>query len=203
MIGSNWANIAFLKDKRKGVPVANDSGFMLLFTVFITAVIFLSTAVCFADSREYRLKASFIEKFVQLTRWPDDVLPPDKNKPFVIAIMGKNPFGKILDIMYRSDKIEGRRVAVRYIFRPEQITGCHLLFISKSMQKYLLSILKTCRRKPILTISEVEGFARKGGHINFYVTDKDTLHFEINETKVKESGLHMHLLLIEIAKIVK
>ncbi len=156
-----------------------------------------------AEDREYKLMASYFEKFAQLTRWPDDSELPDLSNPFIISIVGHNPFGKNLDKRYLDNKINNRKVIVKYISSLDKIPGSNLVFISKSMDKKVPNILSITRNKPILTVSEIKGFAKKGGHINFYYTDKDTLHFEINEPMVNKSGLRMHLLLIEVAKKVK
>ncbi len=156
-----------------------------------------------AEDREYKLKASFLDQFAHLTSWPDDLEISDLSKPFIISIIGYNPFGGILDNRYLDNKINNRNVIVKYISSPDKILGSHLLFISESMKKEVPNILSITRNKPILTISEMKGFAKQGGHINFYHTDKDTLHFEINEPMVNRSGLRMHLLLIEVGKKVK
>jgi YfiR/HmsC-like len=171
--------------------------------LYIFAIVLLIPMPASADTREYKLKASFFEKFIQLTEWPAESQMSDISKPFIISVIGENPFGKILDKMYQKGTIKNKKVEIRYIYSLDKIPGSHLLFISKSMQYEISRILSVSRDKPILTVSEVKGFSKKGGHINFYITDKETLHFEINESMVRESGLRMHLLLIEIAKIVK
>jgi hypothetical protein len=156
-----------------------------------------------AESPEYMLKSAFIEKFTQFTDWPENAELSDISKPFVISIIGENPFKGILKQTCRTRKIKNKKVEIRYISSTKEISPSHILFISASKKDQLPAILLAVKNKPILTVSEVEGFAEKGGHINFYMTKKGTLHFEINEAMVRASGLRMHLLLIEIAKMVK
>ncbi len=156
-----------------------------------------------SQSPEYLLKSVFLEKITRFTDWPENSEWSDISKPFVISIIGKNPFNGILKHMSQSRKIKNRKVEIRYISSTKEISPSHILFISASKKDQMPAILLALRNKPILTVSEVKGFAEKGGHINFYITKKGTLHFEINEAMVRASGLRMHLLLIEIAKIVK
>jgi hypothetical protein len=156
-----------------------------------------------AKSPEYMLKSAFLEKFTQFTDWPENSELSDISQPFVISVIGENPFKGSLKQMSQTRKIKNRKVEIRYISSTKEISPCHILFVSASKKDQVPAILLAVKNKPILTVSEFKGFAEKGGHINFYFTKKGTLHFEINEAMVRASGLRMHLLLIEIAKIVK
>lgn len=151
---------------------------------------------------EYLLKAGFLEKFARFTDWPEAGGLDNADEPFVISVIGESPFKGSLEKLYHTEKIKQRPVRIRYISHPEEINDSRLLFIAESEKKNLNSILAAVRGKPILVVSDTNTFGRKGCHINIYLTPKGTLHFEINLKKVKESGLHMQLVLLEIAKII-
>ncbi len=170
--------------------------------IFVFASVFLIPVLVSADTTEYSIKASFLEKFIQLTQWPEESEISDLSKSFIISVIGKNPFGRVLDNRYQGHKIKNRTIEIRYISSPKKIQGSHLLFISASKRNELSDILSVSKGKPILTVSEVKGFAEKGVHINFYKTGQGTLHFEINESMVNNSGLRMNLMLLEVAKII-
>ena len=172
--------------------------------LILNLIIFLlSTGLIQAQSREYMFKAGFLEKFARFTDWPNNTNMDDKTTPFKICIIGENPFKNILAKMYKKQKIKNKRVEIFYISKIEDIKECHLLFITKEQEKNLLNILLTIKEKPILTVGDTNGYANKGVHINLYITNKGTIHFEINEKKVKESGLRINLMLLEVAKIIK
>ena len=41
---------------------------------------------------EYKIKGVLLEKFVDFIDWPDGSDISDKSKPFVISVIGENPF---------------------------------------------------------------------------------------------------------------
>lgn len=155
-----------------------------------------------SQSMEYLLKAGFLEKFARFTDWPETTVPADPGSPFVISVIGESPLQGSLEKLYATEKIKNRPVTIRYISSPAGIDGSDLVFIAESEKKHLDKLLEVTRGKPILTVGDTKDFARRGCHINFYITAQGTLHFEINLAKVKESGLHMQLVLLEIAKII-
>jgi hypothetical protein len=76
-----------------------------------------------------------------------------------------------------------------------------MLFIASSAAEILSEILSNTRDKPILTVSDTNGFAAKGVLINFFLAG-DKIKFEINEKAVHESGLVMSYRLLNLARIV-
>jgi len=55
---------------------------------------------------EYELKGAYLYKFTQYIDWPKSA--PDE--AFVIGVLGKDPFGDILDQIARERKIKGKPV---------------------------------------------------------------------------------------------
>jgi len=155
-----------------------------------------------AQSIEYTVKAVFLERFTRFIEWPEESAMADSSQPFVLGVIGESPFGSILEEIYSTQKIRDKKVEIRYISKLNEITGCHLLFLSESEKKELPKILSFTRDKPILTIGDTKGFADKGVLINFFFS-KDKIRFEINESVVRDSGLKMSYLLLQLAKIVK
>ncbi len=85
--------------------------------------------------------------------------------------------------------------------RVEDLQGCQLVFISKSESRRIDSILPVLGSHPVLTVSEVEGFARQGGVIAFY-QDGKKVRFEINIGAAQRIGLKMSSELLRLGKIV-
>ena len=150
----------------------------------------------------YIVKAVFLEPFTRFVEWQPEAAINDKLQPFIIAVIGKNPFGTKLDTIYSTRKIRDKKVKIIYISNVNEIKGCHLLFVSKSEKNELHKVISLTRDKPILTIGDAKGFAKNGGLMNFYTHD-NLVRFEVNEKAVRESGLSMSYLLLKAAKIVK
>ena len=155
----------------------------------------------FAQTSEYTIKAAFLERFTRFIEWPEESAISDTTESFVLGIIGENPFGSILEQLYATQKIKNKAVEIHSISNLDEISGCHLLFISKSKEKELSKILSLTKDKPILTISDANGFAENGVLINLYLAE-NKVRFEINETAVKTSGLKISYLLLNAAKIV-
>jgi hypothetical protein len=174
-----------------------------IYLIILLSYLFLpSGAFAQADAyTEYTMKAIFLERFTRFVEWPPRAEIDDTSKPFIIAVIGNNPFGPKLDNIYSTQKIRNKKVKIIYASNVDEIAGCHLLFISKSEEKRLDKIISLTRDKPILTVSAAKGFAEKGVLINFYILN-GLIRFEINETAVRESGLSTSYLLLKTARIV-
>jgi len=155
-----------------------------------------------AQQSEYTIKAVFLEHFTRFIEWPESFENADPSQPFHLAVIGENPFGPILDQIYSEQKIKNRTVEVLYFSTPDEITDCHILFISSPNKEILSEILTHTKDKPILTVSDTEGFAEKGVLINFYLSGS-RIKFEINEKAVHKSGLVMSYRLLSLARIVE
>lgn len=154
-----------------------------------------------AQQSEYTIKAVFLEHFTRFIEWPESSGIADTSTPFVVVVIGENPFGSILEEIYAKQKMKNKKVEIRYILTPDEIDDCHILFISSSNKNILPEILSRTRNKPILTVSDTEGFAQMKVLINFYQSG-NKIKFEINEKAVHESGLVMSYMLLNLAKIV-
>ncbi len=88
--------------------------------------------VTFAQTSEYTIKAAFLERFTRFIEWPEEPAVSDTTESFVLGVIGENPFGSILEQLYATQKIKNKAVEIHSISNLDEISGCHLLFISKS-----------------------------------------------------------------------
>lgn len=153
------------------------------------------------QSSEYILKAGFMERFTRFIEWPDDPIQGDTTRPFSILVLGKNPFHEDLEVFFSKTKVKSRNVLISYASKLDTTQTYHMIFIGSSVSRDLKSILKYLRNKPIITVSDTEGFGLQGVMINFYV-ENNKIRFEINQEAVKASRLKVSHLLWNIAKII-
>jgi hypothetical protein len=158
----------------------------------------------FAGSEVYIAKAAWLKNFPPFFEWPEKSGMANTSNPFIIGIIGESPINSILADFYTREKrkIMNKPVKIVYFSAPEEIRDCHLLFIPYSQKKHLLKILSITKKKPILTVGDTKGFARKGVHINFYQSGKK-LRFEINPTAIREATLSVDLKFLKLGKRVK
>lgn len=150
---------------------------------------------------EYQLKAELLERFTSFIDWPANSAVSDPSVPFMIGIVGHNPFGSYLD-RFSQTTIKGKKVQVIEVSNLEDIDRCQVVFVARSEEKNLADILFKTTGKPILTVADTDGFARKGVLINFYQYD-DYIRFEVNQAAVDKSGLKFSSRLLKLARFVE
>jgi hypothetical protein len=151
-------------------------------------------------AKEYQLKAVFLFNFAQFVDWPASAFPaPDT--PLVIGILGRDPFGTYLDETVRGETVKGHPLAVQRFRRVEDITTCHILFISGAEEGRLEQVLAGLKGRSILTVGDVEGFAARGGMIRF-LTDQNRIRLRINLEVAKADDLTVSSKLLRPAEIV-
>ncbi len=134
-------------------------------------------------------------------KWPASSDIADRSESFVIRVLGKNPFGSLLEKIYSRRKIKNKTVRLLEKEASESISDCHLMFISESEEKRLSEILAHTKDRPVLTVGDTKGFAEKGVIVNFYLDEKK-VRFEINENAARAAGLSISYKLLRLAKII-
>ena len=153
-------------------------------------------------SSEYELKAAFLYNFIKFTEWPAQGIEKN-NAPFVIGVVGKDPFGAALDKVIEGEHFHGKTIVTRRFPRmAEAAASAQVLFISASEEVNLPAILKLLDGQAILTVSEIENFTELGGVIELK-KESNKIAFEINVDAAKRAGLAMNAQLLKLAKIVK
>jgi hypothetical protein len=139
------------------------------------------------DSREYDIKAAFLFNFGQFVSWPADAFP-DAGAPFVIGVLGEDPFGVTLDEIVAGEKVSNRPMTIERYHDVTEIRSCQILFISKSETPQLERIFQTLSGRSILTVGEVPGFADHSGIIRFMIVN-NKLRLKINVSAARAAQL--------------
>ncbi|MCK7484647.1 MAG: YfiR family protein [Bacillus subtilis] len=147
------------------------------------------------------MKAAYVEKFARFVEWPPESSVMNATSPFVIAVIGKNPFNGQLEKTLSGTKINGKTIQVRSVTAPEEIGDSQILFISKSESAKIPDILSVLGNRPILTIGDTDGYCQKGIMINMYIED-EMIRFEINVEALKKTGIRVSSKVLKLARIV-
>ena len=149
---------------------------------------------------EFEVKAAFLYNFARFVEWPAET-GHDAGTPFVIAILGRDPFGAVLDDTVAGKTVGGRPIEVRRIARADEARDAQIVFVSPSERPNTAAILKALERPGILTVGDTDGFASQGGAINFTVQAR-RVRFEINPTAAEQARLKMSSQLLKLATLV-
>jgi hypothetical protein len=187
-----------------------------LFHRLNSAHLWLSVSVCFlaillhsaispapvqaVSPQEYQIKAVFLYNFALFVEWPASAFQ-DSQAPIVIGILGRDPFGTYLDEAIAGEKVNNRSLVIAHYNSVEEIQQCHILFISSSESTRLEAVLQSLGDRPILTVSDFEGFASRGGMVRFK-NEKSKVRFRINVDSTTAANLTISSKLLRHADIV-
>lgn len=158
-----------------------------------------STNLAADELNPYQVKAVYLFNFSKFVTWPKSSLSqPD----FTICILGKDPFGVYLDLTLEDTQTTPHPIHARRIQNLNQLSHCPLLFISTSEQGRLSEILAITTHQAILTVSDIPDFAKRGGCIELYNTQRK-INLIINLTSVKHAGLSIRANLLQLSKIIR
>ncbi len=149
---------------------------------------------------EYEVKAACLYRFAKFVEWPAACLP-DGTGPIVIGIIGVDPFGDILDDAIKGKTVNDRPVEIRRFARIDDITKCHILFVSRSERQKLGQILGRREVTCALTVGESDEFVQRGGMINFRIKDKRVV-FEISQVAAERAGLKISSQLLKLGIVI-
>ncbi|MDY6989879.1 MAG: YfiR family protein [Thermodesulfobacteriota bacterium] len=152
------------------------------------------------ESREYQVKAAFLYNFVKFVEWPAKAFSDDQSA-IIVAIVGDDPFGTAIETI-KDKKAKGKSLVINSFAKIEDVDNCHILFISRSKERHLDSILAYVRDRHVLTIGDMEDFAQRGGIIHF-VTSGNRIGFKINMDAAERAGLKISSRLLKLADIVR
>ena len=148
----------------------------------------------------HQVEAAFLFNFAKFVTWPDDAFRRSEDS-LIIGVLGEDPVGVILEETVRDKTIMGKKLAVKRFMRVQDAVKSHILFLSSSEESHLPQILKGLERATVLTVSDMEQFAERGGMIAFTVEDQK-VRFNVNVDAVERAGLKMGSQLLKLARIV-
>jgi hypothetical protein len=141
-----------------------------------------------------QLLATYLHKLPQYIEWPKETFA-DEQTPFVIGIVGDDPFqadsdiadgtitvrsgeapmqailrrigaGETIRIKSGDKSLIVRRLVVKVFQRPqEEVASCHLLFVSANEKRWP-DVLKLLDKSSVLTVGEAPEFIDRDGMIN-------------------------------------
>ena len=159
----------------------------------------VATPLAQTNSSESQVKAAFVLNFARYVEWPERAFA-SRDAPLVICVVGRDSFGPAL-MALESRQAQGRAVKVRTNLTVEETRGCHVVFISDSEARRIPASVRGLAGRPVLTVSDVEGFIDSGGAIGIVAGD-DRLQFEINRSALDQAQLKASSQLLRLARTV-
>lgn len=153
-----------------------------------------------ASLSAYQVEAVFLFNFAQFVEWPADTFAkPDA--PFVICVLGEDPFGSVLDNVVRSESVGGHPFLVKRFRDLRGITDCNILYIGQRPSNRIDEIVAALKGHSILTVSETSGEERPNVMIGLFL-DNSRVRMRINLAAARANNLTISSKLLRPAEIV-
>lgn len=163
-------------------------------------VALLASAPALPAAGEYQVKAVFLFNFARFVDWPA-VTFVSASAPFTLCVYGDDPFGPDLDAVVNGESIGGRAIVVRRLRELRDVAQCQIVFIARSADRELESVVAAVDRRATLTVSDLEGAARRGAMVRM-LTVNGKIRLRINVEAVRAAHLSMSSNLLRAAEIV-
>ena len=136
----------------------------------ILLALLLMPAAAHAQPTDTAVKAAFLPRFARYVNWPTGAMPKGSD-PFVLCVIGSDPFGAALDDAARSQLVDGRRIVVRRLSSAAGADACQIAFAQSAQA------LQGLARKPVLTVTDamnggprgIVQFTIVGGRVRFFI----------------------------------
>jgi len=148
----------------------------------------------------YQVQAAYLYNFGKFVTWPDGS-PASQSETFTICVLDGDPFGDTLHSTLVGESVGGKPVVVKRIPKAEDAGACHILFIGSAQGRDLGKILIAVDHISVLTVSDMPGFSKRGGMIQF-VLEGNRIRFEINLESAQKSHLVFASELLKVAEAV-
>jgi len=150
-------------------------------------------------------KALFLSNFLQFVHWPAGAFQ-DSTDSLRVQIIGRDPFDGSLDRVLADKTLDHRRVVVTHTAVPSITPFPHVAVISATEVPRLASLLASYCRAPVLTVSDLDRFANRGGMIGLVeggvaglIEDDHGVHFVINRMAANEAHLQVDAEILHLA----
>lgn len=145
---------------------------------------------------EYQVKAAMVFNIAKFTEWPGN-----HTDGFKIAVIGKGPFLAALEGL-QGKLVQNRAIKVCRIDAPGDAKGCQILVVTLAARRLLGAIVQESRKHSVLTISDIQAFAKSGGCVGF-IDVEGQVRFEVNLPAVQQARIQVSSQLLKLAKIVR
>jgi hypothetical protein len=149
---------------------------------------------------EYQVKAAYLFNFGQFVEWPASSFA-SPGAPFVIGILGDDPFGGTLDDVVRGEALGGHPLQVRRFQDGDDVSACNILFIARTEAARLERTLQAVRGRNVLTVTD---WAGEESHDAIIVlkTENKRIRMRINVAAARANNLVISSKLLRPAEVV-
>ena len=156
----------------------------------------LMTARQLEMDNPYTVEAAFLRNFAHYVTWPREAFSENPLQ-WHICILGRDPFGSILDEIVAVRAEQGRSFVIFRADKLEDLPQCQIIYIAYTNVQLRRATLAVLKDKPVLTVSEAKDFLTEGGVLRFQVSDR--VGMSINLDQARRSMLQIQTKMLEVS----
>jgi len=179
-------------------------GCFLYLTLLLGTLFFFTADAGFAHSTEpvkagvSDLKSAYIFNFIRFAEWPEK--SGQQHPVITLNVLEDAGIYKTLQSVAEKEVAKAIGLYVESCVTDVCIRDASAMFIGASGQDYQ-RLLHLVDGRPILTVSDIPGFASHGGMIEIKYQD-EKLTFIVNVNAVKRAGIYISAQLLQLGEIV-
>jgi hypothetical protein len=145
------------------------------------------------------LKAAFLMTFVKFADWPEGSRPVGQGFTFCVA--GDPTVFEALDRIVKN-QAPRQTASVAYLDRTGPFDRCDVLFLGGLPGREWRAAIASLQHAPVLTVSDVRGFAESGGIAELKLDD-GRMRFNINAAAARRGRIALSSKLLSLATLVQ
>jgi hypothetical protein len=146
---------------------------------------------------EYTMKAHYLLQLMQYTQWPSEAVAA--GMPMQLCILGSAPFDRADLQRLQQKAIQGNAIKVLVIQGLSLVRQCHLLFVPEREAANIEAINRQIGTAAVLTVTESQVGPEAAVVLSL---EGSRLVFDINQTRLRKSGLSMSSKVMQLARSV-
>ncbi|MEO7190236.1 MAG: YfiR family protein [Vicinamibacterales bacterium] len=162
----------------------------------IAGLLLSATGARAQEVTEPSLKAAVLFNVARFAEWRPEALPA--GMPLTACVLNDAPVTDALERYVKGRQVSGRGVNVIRVTADGPLRSCHVLYISGITAAQLAVVVKAVAGAPVLTISDFDAFARKGGVVHMYV-ENGKINFNVDLGLARRSGLQLSSRMLTLA----
>ncbi len=174
--------------------------FRVLAAAAIAVGAIIAPAAAQSGAREDQVKAAFVYNFIKFVEWPPEIWGA-ADTPIKLCVSEGGALNGALAAL-RGKMARNRLIQVLQGLKKPDRSGCHVLFVGPDDRHALSKISRGTIGRGLLTVSDIDGFAERGGVIGLFVSE-GRVRFAINAGAAHRSGLRVSSQLLKLGRIVE
>ena len=146
-----------------------------------------------------KIEATLIYDFLKYTSWPK----PDSGgakSGLKVCIMGNDAADKYIYPL-QNQTAQRLTIGIMQIDTLLDKDGCDMLLIHQGQERAVADALKAIKGKPILTVSDMEGFSEVGGMVEMLMGKDGRLHLYVSRDALAAAKLNVNPRLINLSEL--